>query len=66
MLRLRKSHVPAGLPGAGGALGARAGWRRSAGLFDHYLEHPDEVPGAAGAAERGDDEVTRAVDYVAG
>jgi dGTPase len=35
-------------------------------LFDHYLEHPDEVPGAAGAAERGDDEVTRAVDYVAG
>jgi dGTPase len=36
------------------------------GLFDHYLEHPDEVPGAAGAADRGDDEVTRAVDYVAG
>jgi dGTPase len=36
------------------------------GLFDHYLEHPDEVPGAAGARERGDDEVTRAVDYVAG
>jgi dGTPase len=36
------------------------------GLFDHYLEHPDEVPGAVGARERGDDEVTRAVDYVAG
>ena len=35
-------------------------------LFDHYLEHPDEVPGAAGARDRGEDDVTRAVDYVAG
>ncbi len=35
-------------------------------LFEHYLAHPDEVAGAAGARERGDDEVTRAVDYVAG
>ncbi len=34
-------------------------------LFDHYLEHPDEVPGAA-ADGGGDDEVTRAVDYIAG
>ena len=31
-------------------------------LFEHYLEHPDEVPGGA----EGEDAVTRAVDYVAG
>ena len=35
-------------------------------LFDHYLEHPDEVPGAADARDRGEDDVTRSVDYVAG
>jgi dGTPase len=31
-------------------------------LFQHYLEHPDEIPGAVD----GEDPVTRAVDYVAG
>jgi len=31
-------------------------------LFDHYMEHPDEVPeGAVGA-----DDVQRITDYVAG
>jgi dGTPase len=34
-------------------------------LFEHYLEHPEEVPGANGGAGE-DDPVTRAVDYIAG
>jgi dGTPase len=32
-------------------------------LFDHYVEHPDEMPGGDG---RELDAVTRAVDYIAG
>jgi dGTPase len=32
-------------------------------LFDHYAEHPGEVPGADGG---GEEAVTRAVDYIAG
>jgi dGTPase len=32
------------------------------GLFEHYLEHPDLVPGALS----GDDEVQRVTDYIAG
>jgi dGTPase len=32
-------------------------------LFDHYVEHPDEIPGGEGGEE---DAVTRAVDYIAG
>jgi dGTPase len=37
------------------------------GLFDHYLEHPDRVPGAADAdGVHGDDVVTKVVDYIAG
>ena len=35
-------------------------------LFDHYLEHPEEVPAGDGALPRDDDPVTRAVDYIAG
>jgi dGTPase len=31
-------------------------------LFDHYLEHPDEIPDGGD----GDEVVTRAVDYIAG
>jgi dGTPase len=34
------------------------------GLFDHYLEHPDELPREDGAGEA--DEVQRVVDYLAG
>jgi dGTPase len=33
-------------------------------LFDHYSEHPDELPAANGAGEG--DEVQRVVDYLAG
>ena len=38
------------------------------GLFDYYVEHPDEVPDGPGGADlvRRDDALTRAVDYVAG
>ena len=32
------------------------------GLFEHYLEHPDEVPGAVGDG----DEAQRVTDYIAG
>ena len=34
-------------------------------LFDHYLEHPDELPAAANGAG-GEDEVQLVVDYLAG
>ena len=34
-------------------------------LFEHYLEHPEEVPGSEGEGA-GEDPVTRAVDYIAG
>ena len=56
-------HVRPRLPGRGGAPRARAG--RSAplrGLFDHYMEHPEEVP----EGEPGADECQRVADYLAG
>jgi dGTPase len=34
-------------------------------LFEHYLEHPEEVPASDGEGP-GEDPVTRAVDYIAG
>ena len=34
------------------------------GLFDHYLEHPEELPGEDGVGEA--DSVQRVVDYLAG
>ena len=38
------------------------------GLFDYYVEHPEEVPDGPGGADlvQRDDALTRAVDYVAG
>jgi dGTPase len=35
------------------------------GLFDHYLDHPEELPSEDGAGES-DDDVQRVVDYLAG
>jgi dGTPase len=45
------------------ALGEQERVRRTVrGLFDHYIEHPEEVP----EAERGASDCQRVTDYVAG
>ena len=49
MLSLR-AFMFGGLPGAGRADGARAIERVLRGLFDHYCEHPEELPRARRSA----------------
>ena len=62
MLRLRKfmfDHVYLGEAARGEQERVQ---RTVRGLFDHYMEHPDEVPEAAAGAE----DCQRVTDYLAG
>ena len=62
MLRLRKFMFERVYLGAEARSEHERVQRTLRGLFDHYTEHPEEVPeGAAGA-----DEIQRITDYIAG
>ncbi len=62
MLRLRKFMFDRVYLGAA-ARGEQQRVRRTVrGLFDHYIEHPEQVP----EAERGESECQRVTDYLAG
>ena len=62
MLRLRKFMFDRVYLGPAGAQRARARPPDDAGLFDHYMEHPDEAP----ELEPGASECQRVADYLAG
>ena len=64
MLRLRKFMFERVYLGAAArSEHERVAARPCAALFDHYMEHPDEVPGAA---SRGRATCQRVADYLAG
>src|SRR5206468_4663067 len=62
MLRLRKFMFERVYLGAEARSEHERVGRTLKGLFEHYLQHPDQVPDAA----PGTDEVQRITDYVAG
>jgi dGTPase len=62
MLRLRKFMFDRVYLGEAARREHDRAHRALRGLFDHYMEHPDEVP----EAERGADECQRVADYLAG
>jgi dGTPase len=65
MLRLRKFMFQRVYLGAEARSEHERVQRALRSLFEHYLEHPEEVPGGGVGGSDGDP-VTRAVDYIAG
>ena len=62
MLRLRKFMFDRVYLGRGARREHERAQRTMRGLFDHYMEHPEEVP----ECEPGASECQRVADYVAG
>jgi dGTPase len=62
MLRLRKFMFDRVYLGPDTAREHEKVERTMQGLFDHYMEHPDEVPGR----DPGADDCQRVADYIAG